>query len=91
MKYYFLIFVLLFMGCASKEFEDKNAKEVSIPSKRHFTTLEDYTKKALTFKALKFKYVKPNSFIDDGLKSEYVNYDKDDKYLGKFEKISNNI
>ena len=91
MRYFFLVFLLIFAGCATKEFEDNNAKNINIPSKTHSFTLEDYTKKSLTFKNLKFEYVKSNSFIDDGLRSEYVNYDENNKELGKFKKISKNL
>ncbi len=91
MRYLFLVFFILFAGCATKQFEDKNAKEVNLKSKSDVKSLEDYTKKALTFKELKLKYVKPTSFIDDGVRGEYVNYDINGTELGKFKKIDKNL
>ena len=91
MKYLFLVLTILFAGCATKQFEDKNAKEVNLKSNSSEKSLEDYTKKALTFKELKLKYVKPTSFIDDGVKGEYVNYDLNGTELGKFKKLDKNL
>ena len=91
MRYLFLAIFILFAGCATKEFNDKNAKEMNLKSKSTLRSLEDYTKKALTFKELKLKYVKPTSFIDDGVRGEYVNYDINGIKLGKFKKIDKNL
>ena len=91
MRYLFLISLIFFAGCATKQFEDKNAKEVNLKSKNDYKILQDYTKKALTFKKLQLKYVKPTSFIDDGVRGEYINYDINDKMLGKFRKIDKNL
>ncbi len=92
MKYLALITTLLFFaGCATKQFEDKNAKEINIKSKTKEMILQDYTKKALTFKKLTLKYVKPTSFIDDGVRGEWVNFDINGTKLGKFKKIDNNL
>ena len=91
MRYVFFIFVILFAGCATKEFSDKSAKKIDLNSKTKASILEDYTKKALTFKKLELKYVKPTSFIDDGVRGEWVNYDENNKKLGKFKKIDKNL
>ena len=53
--------------------------------------LQDYTKKTLTFKYLELKYIKPISFIDDGVRGEYIFYDKNGKKLGKFKLINKNL
>ena len=91
MRYLFLVIFVLFAGCATKQFEDKNAKEINLKSKSENKILQDYTKKALTFKKLQLKYVKPTSFIDDGVRGEYVNYDINGTKLGKFKKIDKNL
>jgi len=85
---YFLI-PFLILGCSSKEFVDKSAREINLKSKSH-KELVDYTKKGETFRELTLKYVKPTSFIDDGVRGEYVYYDEKHK-LGKFKKISKDL
>ena len=91
MRYFFLIFLILFAGCATKEFDDQNAKKIELNSQTKTAILEDYTKKHLTFKKLELKYVKPTSFIDDGVRGEWVNYDEKNVKLGKFKKIDKDI
>ena len=88
MRLLFLI-PFLILGCANKEFSYKNAKEINLKSKSNKEFI-DYTKKAETFRTLRLKYVKKTSFIDDGVRGEWVYYDEKHK-LGKFKKISKDL
>ncbi len=86
-----ILSMFIFAGCSTKDvFTPKHPVKKTLQSKTS-KTLEDYTKKTLTFKQLELKYVKPVSFIDDGVKGVYVYYDGKDKKLGKFEKIAPNL
>ena len=86
-----LIFLIpfLILGCADKEFTYKKAKEINLKNKSN-KELIDYTKKAETFRELELKYVKKTSFIDDGIRGEWVYFDEEHK-LGKFKKISKDL
>jgi len=91
MRYVFLAVLLFLSGCATKQFEDNNAKKVNLKSKDNSGVLQDYTKNTLTFKRLKLKYVKPTSFIDDGVRGEWINYDINGTKLGKFKKVDKDL
>lgn len=88
----FSILLLFFLGCSSKDvFVPKNPKEKVLKSQTKNEYLRDYTKKNLTFKTLELKYVKRNSFIDDGVRGEWVYYDKNENKLGKYKKINDDL
>ncbi len=92
MKKFLLIPVLLFLGCSSKnEFIPENSKKKVLLSKADIKYLQDYTKKTLTFKELKLKYVKKENFLDDGVRAEWVYFDENNKELGKFKKINKDL
>ena len=80
MRYLLLIIFLIFAGCATKEFEDPNAKSINLKSKTHSLILKDYTRKALTFK-------KAEGIFD----KKYVNYTINGIKLGKFKKIDKKL
>ena len=86
---YFLI-PFLILGCSTKEFIPKTAKNLNLKNKEH-KELIDYTKKSDTFRELELKYVKPTSFIDDGVRGEYVYYDSKNHRLGKFKKLNKDL
>ena len=92
MRYFlFLIPVFLFLGCANKEFEPKKFSNENLKNKSLNKSLYDYTKDSKTFRVLTLKYVKKTSFIDDGLRAEYVNVSLNNKKLGKFKKVSKDL
>ena len=92
MRYFlFLIPLFLFLGCANKEFEPKKFSNENLKNKSLYKSLYDYTKDSKTFRVLRLKYVKKTSFIDDGLRAEYVNVDLNNKNLGKFKKVSKDL
>ena len=90
---YFLILIplFLFLGCANKEFEPKKFSNENLKNKPLYKSLYDYTKDSKTFRVLTLKYVKRTSFIDDGIRGEYVYVDLNNKKLGKFKKLSKDL
>jgi hypothetical protein len=90
LKYLFFAFIFL-AGCSSKDvFIPKHPIKKKL-SQKSSKTLEDYTKKTLTFKSLELNYTKPKSFLDDGVRGIYVYYDENGKKLGEFEKVNKNL
>ncbi len=91
MKKYLLLAGLLFIGCSQKEvFVPK--KVINKPLKAVTSKeLQDYTKKALTFKDLELRYVKPVNAFDDGIRGVYVFFDEKGKKLGEFKKINKDL
>ena len=90
MRYFIFLTLFLFIGCGTKQFESSEAKSINLKSKNNLE-LKDYTKKNLTFYDIELKYVKPTSFIDDGVRGEIVNYDINHTKLGKFKKIDKDL
>ena len=86
--YFALPFFIL--GCSTKIYEPKHPVETKLKAKSH-KELFNYTRKAETFRALRLKYVKKTSFIDDGVRAVYVYYDEAGHKLGKFEKINKDL
>ena len=87
----FLIPIFLFLGCANKEFEPEKFSNRTLKNKNLYEGLYDYTKDSKTFRVLRLKYVKKSSFIDDGVRGEYIYFDVNGKKLGKFKKITKNL
>ncbi|WP_457564662.1 hypothetical protein [Caminibacter sp.] len=91
MKRLLILPLIFFVGCSTRDvFIPKKAVNKPLKSQSH-KTLEDYTKRTLTFKQLELNYTKPTSFIDDGVRGVYIYYDKNGKKLGKFEKINKDL
>ena len=93
MKRGFIVLGVFFLlGCSSKDvFVPKKVEKKQLKSKTRIEILNDYTKKNMTFKTLTLKYVKKTSFIDDGVRGEWVYYDEKGKKLGKFKKINEDL
>ncbi len=91
MRYLLLAGLLFFTGCSVKVFEPKKVETKKLKVKNHYKDLSDYTKNTLTFSALKLKYGKKESLLDDGIGVEKVYYDSKGNVLGKFVKINNDL
>jgi len=86
-----LLTLLFFSGCGIKVFEPENTKNKPLRQTIQYKELNEYTKNTLTFRELKLKYVKKTDFLDDGIRGEYVYFDKNNNYLGKFKKINKDL
>ena len=91
MRYFLFLIPFLILGCANKDFEPKKYSNETLKNKNLYKDLYDYTKDSKTFRTLKLKYVKKTSFLDDGVRGEYVYLDINNKNLGKFKKVSKNL
>ncbi len=92
MRYFFVLIPLfLFLGCSTKNFEPQKFSNETLKNKNLDESLYDYTKDSKTFRVLTLKYTKKTSFLDDGVRGEYVYFDVNGKKLGKFKKISKNL
>jgi hypothetical protein len=91
----FLIFlglVFLFTGCSVKVYEPKKVEIKKLKTGHKYNeNLIEYSKNGLTFEELKLKYVKKQSFIDDGVRGVYVYYDLKNNKLNRFIKINNDL
>jgi hypothetical protein len=90
---YFLLFLsfIYFSGCSIKVYEPKKTQSKKLKDSYRYGGLSDYTKNGLTFKEMKLKYVKKQSFLDDGVRADFVNYDLKNNYLNKFVKINDDL
>ena len=91
MRYLFLVALFIFSGCGTKVFEPKEVENKKLNDITINKNLEEYTAKNLTFSTLKLKYTKKQNFLDDGIRVFKIYYDKNNKKLGKFIKINDDL